>query len=362
MSLEELQGRHNDFYTPRFEVKIGDETVEESSGVISSVTVDTTLNKASLFSFNLDYPFDHELGQFGEVEEGQFKAINWDTFAPGKKVDIRMGYGTQPEDETEPMVVGKISSVRPDFPSSGKPTIEVSGYDLLHDMTQVADYQFWSNEKDSKAVKDVTNKYDFTELAIKETDLIHQRIKLDPNVYHNHLQFIAKLAKRNRYEFFARGRTFHFRPSSPDTITPTLTLRYGGSLLSFSPSVNKSNRVNKVEVHHWNSSSGEVTSGVAEQENAENNAEKIKATRTRAVPVRSGNEADNVAEAMLYEETHDQGQGYGETIGLPELRVGEAIRLEGIDTYSDTYYLQRVTHRIGSSGYTASFSARRRST
>jgi hypothetical protein len=59
---------------------------------------------------------------------------------------------------------------------------------------------------------------------------------------------------------------------------------------------------------------------------------------------------DSIAEGLV--------TGSGETVGLPELRLGELIELDGIDRFTKIYYVEQVTHSIGSSGYRSSFQVR----
>jgi hypothetical protein len=74
------------------------------------------------------------------------------------------------------------------------------------------------------------------------------------------------------------------------------------------------------------------------------------------VPVDSRVDAQIRAKARLDAKTAGLVRGNATTIGLPEIRPGERIRLEGLGSmFTKVYYVTEVTHSIGSSGYRTSF-------
>jgi hypothetical protein len=74
------------------------------------------------------------------------------------------------------------------------------------------------------------------------------------------------------------------------------------------------------------------------------------------VPVFSKQEADRWAQAILKKRAEQFVQGSGESIGLPEIRADENIKLEGLGTpFSKVYYIEQSTHTINSSGYRTTF-------
>jgi phage protein D len=50
----------------------------------------------------------------------------------------------------------------------------------------------------------------------------------------------------------------------------------------------------------------------------------------------------------------------GTTVGLPDLRAGQRVRIKGVGShFSGTYFVTDTTHTITDAGYTTHFSARR---
>ena len=70
--------------------------------------------------------------------------------------------------------------------------------------------------------------------------------------------------------------------------------------------------------------------------------------------------ATSAADAHLRELAANLITASGTSIGLPELRAGTTVTVEGMGARFDgTYRLTKATHAIGGSGYTTSFSCRK---
>ena len=351
--LGDFEERYGDFYTPRFRIQVGESRFAEADGVISDISVESTLDGADSFSFTLHYPFEHEASQF--------RGLRWETLAPQTPVTIWMGYrnllGPDPQEkpEADPLLTGRIASVKPDFPADGAPSITVSGFDLLHDLTRGTDSDSWNDKTDSDVVSMLTADYasNFPTRKITKTGVPREKIIQDKE---SDYAVVKRLADTNRYELFARSDTLYFRPP-PRKPDPTLTLTYGDSLRSFSPERNDAEQVGEVEIRHWDPTRKKEIVGRATRPE-----QKGKTVLRRAVGSKA--QADVLAEAALAELSEGEVTGNGETLGLPDLRVGEWVTLEvggfdekGTALFDGDYYVQQVSHRLGASGYTTSFGA-----
>ena len=70
----------------------------------------------------------------------------------------------------------------------------------------------------------------------------------------------------------------------------------------------------------------------------------------------SKQQADRWAEAILKKRSEGFVQGSGESIGLPEIRIDENIKLGGLGKpFSKVYYIEQATHTINTSGYRTTF-------
>src|SRR5205809_476572 len=112
-----------DVYVPIFEMVVDGKKLEPAiAKTILEVSVREVLNQSSSFSFRLHDP----MLKFIKKEDGRI--------TEGKRVEISLRY----VGNIKKMVVGEISGLTADFPSSGPATLEVQGFDILHPLTRGA--------------------------------------------------------------------------------------------------------------------------------------------------------------------------------------------------------------------------------
>jgi phage protein D len=76
-------------------------------------------------------------------------------------------------------------------------------------------------------------------------------------------------------------------------------------------------------------------------------------------PVTSVQEAQDLANSLLRERAYEFITGSGSVIGVPNLRPGDNVRLTGLGKrFTGDYYVKKVEHTIGSSGYLTNFEVR----
>jgi phage protein D len=76
-------------------------------------------------------------------------------------------------------------------------------------------------------------------------------------------------------------------------------------------------------------------------------------------PIETEQEAKQKAKAHLANLAKNLVTGSGSTVGLPELRAGRPVYIQGLGSrYSGRYLITNTTHTLGDSGYTTQFEAR----
>lgn len=356
MEFTKLEKKYHNFYAPVFEIKVTGKQLLSEGVEIVSMTMDSSLEGADHFSFSINNPYD--------VGKNEFKWLDSDLFETGNKVEIQMGYLST----LKTMILGQISSVRPTFPSSGMPQMEISGYDLSKQMMEGNKSDSYPKMTDSDVVKKIASKYKLNTSGVEDTKTKHMKIIQDKESYYN---FIRKLADRNGFEFLVREDNLHFRVPKNDR-KEIATLKWGESLNSFSPELNIANQVSEVEVRHWdpmtkkeivaNAKKGDEHGRDSGKKSGGDLVEKIaKGTVVKVIrtPVDSKEEAEKLAKAALDKLAEGLIKGSGECIGLPDIMAGENIRLEGLgNKFSRTYYLEKATHTISGSGYKTTFNVK----
>jgi uncharacterized protein len=71
-------------------------------------------------------------------------------------------------------------------------------------------------------------------------------------------------------------------------------------------------------------------------------------------------EAQTLARETLERIAKDTVTGSGSIVGLPDLRAGTVLELDGVGTrFSGRYFVTGTTHTLGDGGYTTQFECRR---
>lgn len=342
MTLDALASVGHDFNTPRFTVEVGGEAYEETSGLISEVTVDRTIDGADHFSLDIATRFDHERGSFVDFA--------WEDFPIDESVEIFMGYGAT----LERVLTGSITEHSTDFPASGAPSIGVSGYGRYHELTKDVVAEQWEDATDEEIAEAIAAANGFEPAVDSTPPTGDEKVE---NEYDSDAAFLEdKLGPRNEagtgpFEVFARLDELVFR-APRDTADPQLELRYGESLQSFSPRLTEADTHETVEVRYWDAE--RKTEIVGSAESADGSGKRVIRR-----PVESEDQAERIAHAVLAREHIDRLRGNGTTIGLPDIEIGKPIEITGIgERFSGIYYVEEVTHSIGANGYTTDFDVR----
>lgn len=330
------QGAH----APRFEVSVAGTTYQEAGGQIADLVVESTLDGADRFSLTLNVPFDRE--------QKKFSGFSWSDFATGKSVDVSVGWGA--EGSLEPVFTGTVHQLTTDFARGTGPSVGVSGYGLVHDMTKGKKDRSWSETKVGDVVDEVLSSY-FGSRTVDTSGMKRDKIyQHDQSDY----RFVNGLADKYGYRFYANRDSAYFKPRSAlGSSSPVATLRYGAGLASFSGEINEANEVQEVEVRHWDMQKEKEIVGTASTD------AKNKKKEVFRVPCGSKEEAEQIASTKLARLSSSVAEVHGEAgRGVPQLTAGETIAVEEVGSrFSTNYYVTKTTHRIGSSGYRTSFEA-----
>ena len=191
--------------------------------------------------------------------------------------------------------------------------------------------------------------------------------------------FLLTRARRHGYvvfveEFEEKGqkqKRLYFGPSegkTPGERDVTYVLEWGKSLVQFKPTLTTANQIGSVTVRGWNRRTKKVieatvkrseigiNSDLGDIEQAFNQREEIVTDK----PVYNEAQAKAMARDILKNQLKNIVKGNGATVGLPDLRAGRKVFLDGFgDRFSGTYFVTDTTHTIGDSGYQTTFNARR---
>lgn len=308
----------------------------------------------------------------------QYPAMRWthdprdsQLFQVGSVVKISLGY----VDALSYQFEGEITQLSPTFPESGTPTIEIEGRTRLH---------WLQGDKKTRTYQSMTDKQVVEKIA---QDVGLQPQAEDPGTQYDYvmqcnqtdLEFLKQRAARIHYEVLVRDKILIFRkPNEAEPKTYTFVwgpLQSPGDhvlpLKNFSPSMNTSNQPSKVTVRGYDPKSkgifeGKAGPGDEQMKMGSQTGTQIamRSIRSREyvhvnIPVTSQAEADEHAKAIFNERAMQFLTGKASTIGVPDLRSGQPVELQGIGMFSGRYYVDQVTHGIDNSGYLTNFTVKR---
>jgi len=360
-----------DYFAPAFQVEVnGANLAADISKNIQQVSVVSEPNTMDTFSLTL---------------VNEYPKLRWthtsdaDLFQEGSVVTISMGY----VDDLQEMMEGEITQISPHFPDSGTPTIVIEGHSRMH---------WLHGSKNTRTFQKMTDKQ-IVEKVAQEAGLEAQAD--DPGVQHDYviqhaqtdLEFLRNRAAKIHYELLVKKKTLIFRKSN-EIGTKTYRLIWGHTqaaaaganslpLKSFSTTMNTMKPSSKVEVRGYDVKN--KTSFVAKSQTGDENTTMAGSKpgsqvvagafhRPRQlvqvnVPVASQAEADEHAKAILNGMGLNFVTGNGSTIGLPDIRSGSVVELQGLGPrFSGEYYIDKATHTIGGNGYQTDFTVKRNAT
>ncbi len=357
-----------DYYVPHFEVKVSNHALPKDVIYdITSVTYKDSIDEIDSFEVTINN---------WDARTLTFKYSDKDIFDPGASVDLSMGYFGQ--GRTKRMLSGSVTSLRPSFPSGGQPTLVVGGVNEMHRLRTKQVSCSYFKKTDSQIAKQIGSRLGIkviTDPAAEAREVPYEYV-IQKDRYD--ILFLMDRARHIDYDLVMdqngdSGKpALHFKPS--DSVNQvTFNLTYGRTLIEFQPNLSTNNQVSKVQVNSWDdvnkrvitatATRGELSTkgvGAAGHQGA---IDKSFQDRTEVIArhtVQNEQEAKTLALDSLERNAKQMLTGSGSTIGLPDLRAGTVLFLDGLgQRFSGRYFVTGTTHTIGDSGYTTQFECRR---
>jgi phage protein D len=356
-----------DFLAPTFEVALnGVRLAPEVAAAVTSVVVTHEPDSLDHFTLSVanefpELPFTHG-GNAGLFDEGN-------------SVTIKLGY----VDALEQVFDGEVTRVTPDFPEQETPTITIEGHSRLHWLRGATRTRTFQDVKDSDIASQIAGEAGL-QADVEATTTTHPYVM---QVNQSDFDFLLERARRIRYTLLVQGKTLVFRKPA-DGKPKTYTLIWGDPqrafepdqqtlpLLRFRPTLDATAPAATVTVRGQDPSTREAivgtgTGGDEDDQSGTSGAQVAKKAFTRPndaavvdLPVVSQAEADEIAKALFNHRTLRLVTGTGACIGMPAVRAGIVMELDGLGPrFGGAYLVTRSTHRLDDTGYQTSFSVRR---
>jgi phage protein D len=369
------------YYAPAFVVEIGGAALDpESMGDVLEVKVEMELKKLTSVDLKLNN-YDDTKFDLKWSDASQFRL--------GSQIHVKMGYA----ERTLSMMRGVITTLTPDFPADGSPTLLVRGLDALTKLKgskPPPDKVVYHGKADWQIAQEIGKRHGLR-VVVTEEGPVH-KMMCQENIDDG--TFLKTRADDIDFEVFMHtdpktGKdTLNFvkpkdgRGSDPIT---TYVLAWGTlrntdvepSLIEFKPTLTAADQVQTVTVRGWDPQRKKAIKQTATPENTPgvsvvDDTSGPKAAGTIAGPqgreevvvrkfVTTDEEALKLAQALLAERAYRFLTAHGKAIGLPDLRPDDNVEIAGVGRrFSGTYHVTKVTHTINEQGYLTEFDASRR--
>ncbi|HET6763456.1 MAG TPA: contractile injection system protein, VgrG/Pvc8 family [Longimicrobiaceae bacterium] len=298
-----------------------------------------------------------------------------DVFAIGSEVKLLMGY----VDKVQAVFDGEVTALAPTFPADGIPRLTIVGHSKLHRLTAPSRTDTYLGVTDADIVTRIAGRAGLTGAA--DSPGVTYDYVMQNNL--NDLAFLRRRARRMRFEVWVEGSKLHFGKPR-DTGSKEMTLVWGRTanafappdelvpLYEFHPVADAQGQVSGVKVRWWDMAKGEAVEGAAAAGDVEAMGgtsgpaaadDSFGTERTLVVtdePVAAKADADLLAAAILNERAMGYVRARGSSIGLPALKPGQVVAIDGVgDAFSGSYYVSRVVHRMDGEGFSTDFEVRR---
>lgn len=388
-----------DFYVPRFEILAGGAAVEQS--VVRDV-VQVTYNDSTTEIDSFEITVNN-----WDSEKRRFKYVGSETsakstdplhtlFEPGSRdFELKLGYGA----ELRTLIKAAPATLEPNFPAGGAPTLTVRALNVLAKLRTKQYRDSWSNKRISEIVEDIgrRNGPDGCKRFPLPIRLAPQSVRQrEPKLLHVSqdnqfdIDFFLIEARKIGYVVYVdldqprRGpakEVLYFGPSNarnPGVPDITYELKWGVSLIDFAPKLSTANQVKSIEVRSWDR---KTNKSIRKKIGADHPDIRVNRDLLHFVDPGKGcgggggrpreevvvnepqftpDQAERRAVALMEERLKQMVEATGTTVGLPELRAGQRVRIVGLGArFSGTYFVIKTTHTISDSGYVTKFTARR---
>lgn len=293
------------------------------------------------------------------------------------KTSLELSLGYRPQGVV-PVFKGELTGIDPVFPSSGMPTVTVSAHDFMSRLmegskerafpwylpdsviaTIVAGENFLITEPDPAAA------------IVGSLNLFNQRPRYQYK--QSDYKFLRQIASEYGFEMWVDGDFMNFKFLLPQLPPSEVELRWGESLIDFSPKHTSIGEVASVTLKVYIQ---ELKTELAIQAKWEDDslgisvtpalfAEQAKAVETSwslpDVPLDTPVDAIKWVLSEMRRRINNRTTGKGTAIGDPRLRIGQVVTLSGLgdEFSSNSYRLTSVSHGIDRSGYRTSFEVRK---
>jgi phage protein D len=324
------------------------------------------------------FPTGVSVGPFGRLD-----AAPEGTFDIDNKLSLAMGYAPDPLEE---MFLGEVTGVNVSFPNGGMPTMTLVAHDYLNRLSRGSYARGFGPLADALVAMILSAENLLLPLVDPAVTAISTALTVINVIFRgsgtkqegeSDLQLLQKIAAQYDADFWVDRNTLYLSRFLKE-YSPSVTLKWGKSLLDFSPRVSTVGQVAGVSMKFtlrelplsflvtagWDFDREALVISVVPGEAAAG-AKAVSGPAFTIIdqPISSPADIANSALVIIRElrnKLNNRLTGSGSAVGDPQIRAGAVMRLEGLGPdFSGDYRVTSATHTIDGSGYRTSFEVKK---
>ena len=285
----------------------------------------------------------------GDIPTEDFPASNEDTFAPGKEIEIKMGYSTDEETVFKGIIVKH--GIRSQNAASS--ILELTIKDAAVKMTVNRENKYFTELTDADIVEEIIANNNL-ESEVATTDVTHAEMV---QYYVTDWDFIVTRAEANGMLILTEdGKVVMQKPDTAGS--PVLDLVYGQNIVEFETEIDARYQYEGVTAQAWDYSNQEVLEiegndpGVTETGNMAStdlaSVIGLDALNVRHTGRHNNEELQAWSDAQLLRSRLAKVRGRVRIIGYSEIKPGDMIQLGGLgDRFNGPAFVSGVSHVYG---------------
>ena len=326
----------------------GTDLSPEVMGRLDDAVVEDDLAQSAMFALRFHDP--------------QFVLIDGEQFRLGREITIG---AAGPGGQRKSILTGEVTTLEPQIEQTS-PVLVVQGYDYAHRLHRGRKTRTFLRQSDSDIATSIAREAGLridAEPTSEQIAYIIQDNQTD-------MEFLRARAARIGYRVVVEGRKLVFRRFEGTPLAAP-ALEWGNSLRSFRVRMTAVAQPSEVQVRGWDPQAKRAIVGKAttpaqptkikvEGNGGAAAAKAFGAPATITVtdqPVRTRDEADRLAQAVLDDVAGEYLRAEGVCAGEPTLRAGTQVAITGVGKRLEgTYFVSASRHEYKPEGYTTTFS------
>jgi phage protein D len=377
------QAAYRGFYVPHFEIRVNNAPLPQPTiQDVLQITYKDNVKEIDSVDLTVNN-WDETNRRFIYIGSEAQSDIKTDALAtlfepsPRTEMEVWLGYvGALRRVSTV-----NITSLEPSFTGGGSASLQVRGLNVLHKLRTKQHSYAWTKKRPSEIAKSLgqltDGKTKRLPIPVQVDDgAINQEPVIDYLAQDNEydIDFLLNLARREAFDLTVvldpKPGYLLFKRSDLATKPANYQLVWNQTLIDFKPRLTTSRQIGKVTVKGWDRQRKKPISVTVDLTDRE--IKKINPDLQRLVvdggreeqvvnePVFNEQQARDRARAILLDQMKQIVTADGTTVGLPDLRAGSRLDIEGVGSrLSGQYFVTETTHSFSDAGYTTKFKARR---